>query len=154
MRVDSALLCDAATIREGLLHVLGGGVTRANRMGFPSPVDLTLALRILVHPSEAERPHELVVMLQSGDGDKLAEFQITFGIDGLDGLEPGEHASVPLALKVPQSVLMPAAGLYSFELLIDGVHQATVPFNAVQLPEGGDTDAGEQHEPDGEPDDS
>lgn len=28
MRVDCALLCDAASVREGLLNILGGGITR------------------------------------------------------------------------------------------------------------------------------
>jgi hypothetical protein len=55
---------------------------------------------------------------------------------------PGEEASLPLPIALPPQAGLPAAGRYSFEILIDGIHQATVPFTAVlepiQLPGGPD----------------
>jgi hypothetical protein len=130
VRIDCALLCDAATVREGLLHVLGGGVTRAGRPQFPSPLGLTLALRILIHPTEADRPHNLEVRLQGEDGQLTAKFELEFGVGDPSALEPTEHASLPLPLPLPPQVQLPTPGRYSFELLIDGIHQASVPFIA------------------------
>ena len=130
MRIDCALLCDAATVREGLLHVLGGGITRAGRSVFPGPLGLTLALRILVHPTEAGHMHKLVVLLQGEDGQEAARVDIEFGVADPGTLEPGEQASLPLSLPMPPQVALPAPGRYSFELLIDGIHQGSVPFMA------------------------
>lgn len=132
MRIDCALLCDSVTIREGLLHILGGGITRANRDNFPAPLNLALALRIMVHPTEADRTHQLTVLLLAQDGERIAEFGIEFGISDPSVLEPAEEASLPLALSL-HTVPLPREGPYSFELLIDGIHQATVPFRAVKL---------------------
>jgi Family of unknown function (DUF6941) len=133
VRIDCALLCDAATVREGLLHVLGGGVTRANRSAYPAPVALTLALRILIHPTEADRPHKLVVQLQGVDGQRIANFEVEFGVNDPGAVDPAEQISIPLPLAIPPAVQLPGAGQYSFELLIDGIHQGSVPFVATEL---------------------
>lgn len=133
MRIDTALLCDAATVREGLLHVLGGGVTRAGRPAWPAPLGLTLALRILVHPTETDRQHQLAVKLQGADGEEVARVDIEFGVGHAGTLEPGEQASLPLPIPMPEQVVLPSPGRYSFELLIDGIHQTSVPFIAHEV---------------------
>lgn len=134
MRIDTALLCDAATVREGLLHVLGGGVTRIHRPGYPAPLaPLSVALRILVHPTETDRKHDLEVRLQGEDGQQLAKFEVEFGIGDPGQLQPGEQVSLPLPLNMPQEIVLDRAGRYSFELLIDGVHQTSVPFVATHV---------------------
>jgi hypothetical protein len=132
MRIDCALLCDSVTIREGLLHILGGGVTRANRDNFPAPLNLALALRIMVLPTEADHTHQLTVNLLTEDGGKIAEIGIEFGINDPSALEPTEEASLPLALTL-HTLPLPREGPYKFELTIDGVRRGTVPFRAVKL---------------------
>jgi hypothetical protein len=137
VRIDCALLCDAATVREGLLHILGGGVTRVNRPGYPARIaPLTLALRILVHPTETDRGHRLDVRLQDADGKELAKFDVQFGVSDPGNIEPGEEVSLPLPLIMPAEIVLPQAGRYGFELLIDGSHQQTVPFIATHIPGG------------------
>jgi hypothetical protein len=133
VRIDCALLCDAATVREGLLHILGGGVTRAGRVTFPAPLNLTLALRILVHPTEAERDHQLQIRLQGADGQLVADVGVDFGVRDTGSLAPGEMASLPIPIALPEAVQLPAPGRYSFEVLIDGIHQASVPFTATRV---------------------
>jgi hypothetical protein len=130
MRIDCALLCDAATVREGLLNILSGGITRANRTSYPAPLGMVLALRIMIHPTEISRPHQLRVLLQDADGRQLAAMEAEIGIGDPGQIEPGEEASLPLPLGLPPQVALPAPGRYSFEILIDGTHQATVPFTA------------------------
>jgi len=129
MKVDCALLCDAVTIREGLLHVLGGGITRAARPTFPAPLGLALALRILIHPTETGSQHSGKVVLQSQDGENLVSLDFLFEADpaGLSEVLPGELLSLPLALPL-QGVGVPRAGGYSFEILLDGSHHASIPF--------------------------
>jgi hypothetical protein len=143
VRIDCALLCDAATVREGLLHILGGGVTRATRESFPAPLAMTLALRIMIHPTEAARPHELTMVLQAEDGERVVEMSVEFGLNEPGAIAAGEEVSLPIPIPMPDLPL-PQAGSYSFELLIDGIHQATVPFKVV---EGETTPASGSEEP-------
>lgn len=137
MRIDCALICDAATVREGLLHVLGGGVTRANRPEFPAPLGMTLAIRVMIHPTETASEHAMQVLLLAQDGQRVADIGIGFGVSQPDQLAVGEEASLPLTISLG-NVMLPDPGAYSFELLIDGIHQVSVPFRAehVAMPEG------------------
>lgn len=134
MKVDCALLCDAVTVREGLLHVLGGGVTRVNRQSYPAPMGVALALRILVHPTEASKPHTAVFIVQTSDGARLVEGTAEFGLTPgtVPDLAPGEQLSLPLQLPL-QTVPLPSAGGYSVEVLIDGIHQVSIPFQATLI---------------------
>jgi hypothetical protein len=146
VKIDTAFLCDAATVREGLLNVLSGGITRVGRPDFPEALGLTLALRILVHPTEADSPHKLVVLLQGEDGEEAARVDIEFGVNDPGTLEPGELFSLPLPIPMPPQVQLPALGRYSFELLIDGIHQGSVPFIAhkVEMPPQLEQEGGEE----------
>lgn len=38
-----AVLCDRATVRDGLLHILGAGVTIVYRDKVPAPLDVDVA---------------------------------------------------------------------------------------------------------------
>jgi hypothetical protein len=131
MRIDTALLCDSVTVREGLLHILGGGITRLNRESFPAPLGVALALRVMVHPTEANRTHQLTVYLIDADGEQLAEVRIEFGLNDPSVLDVGEEASLALPIQL-YNVAVPRQGFYSFELLIDDIHQRAVPFKAVE----------------------
>jgi hypothetical protein len=129
VRVDCALLCDAASARDGLLFVLGGGVTRLFRPEYPAPLGVALALRVMVHPTEGAKPHVCEARLIAEDGQTVGGFEIEFGIANPNAGRPGEELSAVFALPL-QGLPLPGAGAYSFELLIDGVHQASVPFVA------------------------
>lgn len=131
MRIDTALLCGAATARDGLLSVLDGGITHIERAEYPALLGLTLAMRVLVHPTEMERPHELEVLLQDEDGAQVTKVNIAVGVGDQSAVPPGEEASIALPWNFPGQPVLPHAGRYSFEILIDGVHQASVPLRAI-----------------------
>lgn len=119
------MLCDAATVREGLLHVLGGGVDRLGRASFPAPMDLVLAVVIQQHPTELDREHNMRVLIQHADGKRLAEAEITWQATSE---RPRLH-EMPFPVVLPlRHVNIPAPSEYSIELLIDGVHQTSIPF--------------------------
>lgn len=127
MRIDMALLCDAATIRENLFHILGGGITNINVQKFPGTLDAALAIRIMLHPTEADVPHKLQVVLQDEDGKRLFDIGGDFNANPGGALRVGDEVNVQLAIKVKGP--LPRTGRHSFELLIDGTHQASVPFH-------------------------
>jgi hypothetical protein len=145
MRIDCVLLCDAATVREGLLHILGGGVTRVHRPEYPAPLGTSLAIRIMIHPTEAASEHQLRALLLAEDGERVAEIGIGFGVSDPTQLTVGEEASLPITLSLA-AVGLPRPGAYSFEMLIDGIHQASVPFRAEVIEPSEEPDEDEETE--------
>ena len=130
-RVASALLCDAATVREGLLHILGGGITRLHRGEFPAPMQVTLVAQIVLTPSEIGFPHDVTAVIQTEDGDVVvqAKGHLEPG-EPNPMLEPGESVILPLVINLA-GVVVPGPGGYSIEVLVDDVHQSSLTFRAV-----------------------
>jgi hypothetical protein len=128
LRVDTALLCDWATVREGLLHILGGGITRIWRSEFPAPLGACLAVRVALHPTEATGQHEIQVLLLGEDGSEVARIDGQFSVSEGD-TAPGEEVAMAIPMPMP-AVGIEKPGAYSFEILIDGIHHASVPFRA------------------------
>ena len=129
MQLSSAMLCDAAKARDGLLYVIGGGITRIQRQTYPADLQCSLALVIDVHQSELGRPHELEVLIQDEDGERLVAAKGGFQLAGAD-LMVGEHVLLPFTLDIKGKLAEP--GAYSIEILIDGTHQRTIQFWGVQ----------------------
>lgn len=127
MRVDTALLCDWVTVRENLLHILGGGITRVWRDEFPAPLGASLALRFLLHPTETEASHGVRILLLDEDGKTVAAVEGNFGVGDKGATVPGEEVAVVIAMPMV-NVGIEHEGAYSFEILVDGVHQSSVPF--------------------------
>ena len=130
-RVASALLCDAATVREGLLHILGGGITRLHRSEFPAPMQVTLVVQVVLTPTEIGFPHDVVARHLTEDGDVVV--QANGHLDPGEPnplLEPGESVILPLVINL-DNVVVPVPGGYSIEVAVDEVHQTSLTFRAV-----------------------
>lgn len=125
MKID-AMLCDYATVREGLLHVLGGGINRLWREEYPAPLGVTLALLFEVHPTEMNSDHSLQVIMINEDGQEIGHVNADFQIasDPAKG-RPGENLILPLVVPL-QQVILPSHGAYSVEVLIDGQHKRSL----------------------------
>ncbi|MGE0488774.1 MAG: hypothetical protein AB7S38_06135 [Vulcanimicrobiota bacterium] len=121
-----AMLCDYATVREGLLHVLGGGINRLWREKFPAQMGVTLAILLEIHPTEANRQHTMNIVLLDEDGRRLAEVNADFqvGRKATSG-RAGENIIMPLAVSL-QQMSIPTAGAYSVEILMDGQHKRSL----------------------------
>ncbi len=130
-----ALACDAVTVREGLLHILGGGVGALWRDSYPAPLNVDLALLLTLHPSEAAEDHQLRIILQDTDGKQIAQLDVTFMVNpptvGLAQVVPaGQMVRVPLAVPM-KAFAIPAPGLYSIEVLVDKQHRRSLPLTAM-----------------------
>jgi hypothetical protein len=79
----------------------------------------------------------LSVQLVDSDGRSIAGMQLGFGLQNRATLEPGEEASLPLCLRFPPNVTLPKADTYSFEVLIDGNHHASVRLVVTDKPPPG-----------------
>lgn len=135
MRVGTALLCDYASVRENLLHVVAGGITRLYRDEFPSPLNISLALIFEVHQMEFGAPHELAVRIMGEDGGEIVALQGGFQT-GAESLEIGEELLVPVALDFRNAGL-PGPGAYTVEISVDGTFQRSIPFWARPRPDTG-----------------
>lgn len=132
MTVD-AMLCDAATVREGLLNVLGAGITRLHREQFPAAMGTQLALLLHSTAKEMGKSHKLTITVTHENKEKIAEFAVDFSVAANAGHNAHEIITVPLVATFQQQVL-PQAGTYDIALTIDGKHARTVQFQAGLTP--------------------
>lgn len=117
MEISAAILCDSATVREGLLHVLGGGVTRLWRSQLPAPLGVTLAVITNLGEADFGRPHEVRILVANSLGD-VAQGVGAFQSERPEKLEPGELQVAPF---VHPLLLIPtgAYGKHTLEIDID-----------------------------------
>jgi hypothetical protein len=128
MQVGSAFLADYVTVREQLLHVLGGGITRLWIGEFPTSLTASLGMLVEVHRRELDRPHELLIVVQDADGGEVLKIEGGFQV-GADNLDVHESAVLPIALDLRPATLK-APGVYSVEIAIDGQYLKTIAFQA------------------------
>lgn len=133
MRVDTCLLCEAVTVHDGLLNILGGGVTLVSHHEYPAELGVSLALRIMLHPTELAHPHKLEILLQDDDGEQVTKVDLGLAAGDPSAIPVGEEGEMLLGWGFPTRPLLPHPGRYSFELLIDGVHQLSIPLKANEI---------------------
>lgn len=130
--VDCALLCDAATVREGLLNVLGGGVTTTTFDRYPAPLPVTLALR-LSGDSVADFDHAglVVTLLDDSQGVEAARLDLPLQLQpSPTPPSPGERVSIALALPL-SGLELRNEGRYFVEAVL-GEAKARLPLEARQ----------------------
>lgn len=138
MEVTTALLCDFAQVREGMLFISSGCVSRLWRPEVPAAMGVCLALVIEIDQIESERPHELHVYVTGEDGQRQATIDGGFQVDPA-GLDPGENVLVPVTLDL-RPLELPRAGPYDVRIYLDGQHRRTLRCRVAigQAPEPGE----------------
>lgn len=122
MEIRVATLCDFAQVREGLLTVASGGITRVWRSQFPAKLGIMLALIIETTAAEAIEPREIRIRVENEDGGRLAEAAGGFQLQTVPDHDPGEMLSLPLVLDF-REVELPAAGRY--QIVVDPMTENT-----------------------------
>ena len=129
MKITTGLLCDFASVREGLLFVVGGGITRVRRAQYPAALDCSVALLVELHQMKLTRPHELELRVLGSDGEDVASIKAGFQATGVD-LDIGENLPIPVVVDL-RGAALPKPGRYSIDASIDGGHQLTLSFRAM-----------------------
>lgn len=136
MRVAAALLCDAASVREGLVHVLGGGLNLLRRHAFPASLGVTLVFVPEVPEDEATNNHKVTVRVRERGGtEEVARVDGEWAPDS----DP-EHADLPsyVPLVIPlNQVAVPQPGAYELVLELDEEEVAVITFKVLAA-SGGD----------------
>ncbi len=118
MNFAVALLCDAATVREGLLHLLGGAVTRIWRTGLPATLNVDLALVIALEEGQLDIPHQVELTIANADGI-IGQAMGAFQAPRPPKLELDETLLVPSVLSL-RHVSTNAYGRHTIDVSLDG----------------------------------
>lgn len=120
-------LCDYANVREGLLNVTSGGITRiAVHHGFPAEIEAHLAMSVYVHPHRVGEAHNGRVVLRYPDtAEDIARIDFEFNVDA--ERNPGEGLNLPFALPL-RGVTFPHAGQVDISVSMDGAPAGLLTF--------------------------
>jgi hypothetical protein len=131
MRTECAVLCDAASVRDGLLHILGAGVTRVSMTQLPGGLPVTFAFRVVLETRELRDRHKLHLQLMDYSSDRATgELEINFRIE--DPESATEEAA--LAAPIPLNVLeVPGPGRYVLEASFDSKRIVSIPLRVDRM---------------------
>ncbi len=129
-RVAAAILCDFAEVRENLLFVLSGGVSRVRIPQLPegqdaenASVPLHVGVLVEIGPDEREQVHEIRIALANPD---LAESRLLaaggFKLASPGDLLPGEPKIQALSFPVP----IPASRLGQWDVKVTVDEETTL----------------------------
>lgn len=138
MKASVCLLCDRATVREGLLHILGGGISRLGRPVLPAPMDVDLAL-LLAPDNAAEVPgeHWIEVRIRSDEGAEIVSSRIGYRAGEVDpDIDPLPTIPLPVGLR---NVAVATYGHYAIQVTYDGNQIAGLRFVVEKQPPQGIT---------------
>jgi hypothetical protein len=127
MKLDWAMLADAAQVRDGVAYVIGGGIDTVNTPSLPAVFNAAILLRFLLHRLETDRPHVVELRINDEDGKELAKAQGTFFASA--------SPDTPVGWDIPAVFALNIAGLplakdcrYAVEILADGGYLKTLNF--------------------------
>ena len=132
MDLTTALLCDHVQVRDGLLFIVAGGITRLRRPSYPAALGAGLAVVIEFDQIEAERSHQFTLVIIGEDGDEVGRVEAEIQVGDRAGAYTGENVQVPLAIDL-KGASLPKPGAYELRVYVDGQHQRTVQFWAEQV---------------------
>lgn len=127
MKISTAILCDFAEVRDNLLFVVAGGITRLFRADWPGPMNVCLALMVELDWTERETPHELDVQVITEDGKPVARIQGAFQQGTGPDTDVHEITFFPFTFDLRQ-VVIEHVGWHSIEISIDSTPHHTLRF--------------------------
>ncbi len=134
-RLDAIILCDFAQIREGLLFVQSGGLTRLVASTFPAHFQCHVAAMVQLPPDEAVDAHTMVIKVKAAD---TATLVATVNVELHEtpqpmGLRPGEGRQVPIIVPL-EKITFPAPGQYDLHVDIDDEFAGDLNFRVETRP--------------------
>ncbi|MEQ1874334.1 MAG: hypothetical protein ABL953_11455 [Ilumatobacteraceae bacterium] len=98
-RLTTLLLCDYAQVRDRLLFVSSGGISRVVQTAFPAHPRLYLAMVVHLPVGTLGRSHRVLIKLKYPDHVAvIGQIEVNINIDQVGGANPGEGINIPQAL--------------------------------------------------------
>jgi len=130
MRLSSALLCDYAAVREGLLTTVSAGITRVSPPALPAPLGLFVALVIEVEPDQRALPHEIRMGVVGPDHSVVGKIRGAFQV-GSGDFEADEVSLIPVPFDL-RPVPLAHAGWYSIDITVDAQAPVSLRFKVLE----------------------
>jgi len=127
------MLCDAASVREGLLSVLGAGITVVWRESFPAPLFADLAAQFERLDVAASRYDVSISARPVEGGESVFNAELQLQVEARDDDRP---QMIPLIVPL-RDVGVPGPGSYILEVFVDKVVRGSLRFDAVLMPPAG-----------------
>jgi hypothetical protein len=128
MHID-AFICDAVTVREGLLHVLGGGITILNRKEFPAPLSMSIAATLAVNNAGVY----VVSVTVRADGSDVVLDSVTGSIVARASASDDDAVIAPFIITLGQTTV-PIPGKYLIDIAVDSKLLRTLWFRVREPP--------------------
>ena len=132
--VRSAILCDFAQVREGLLFVASGGITRIAAPELEAPVTFFVAGELEVTPMDSASVHDVEFKVTAAE-TSITVWQAAMSIDtsaANENLFAGESLHVPFALPIgPFPVL--SFGPHDLKVSIDNSETQLLTFYVLPI---------------------
>lgn len=127
LQLTMLTLCDFANVREGMINVVSGGITRISvHSDFPSSIDSYIAMSIYVQPDRVGEEHVGRVTLRYPDTvEEIARFDFEFSVDG--ERYPGEGLFFPVAIPM-KGITFPHSGQVDLSIALNGQPAGLVSF--------------------------
>ncbi len=134
-RLDALLLCDFAQVREGLLFVQSGGLTRLVTASFPRNFGCHVAAMVHMPPHEAAEAHRMIIKIKAADTATLiATINVSLHeVARPPGLQPGEGRQVPIVVPLSQVAFL-APGQIDLHVDIDDQFAGELSFRIEHRP--------------------
>jgi hypothetical protein len=134
MKLQTAMIADAARVAENKLYVFGGQWDRIYTHSFPAAhAGLTIVLVIEVSYSEALTDHHLRVALMR-DGEPMgAEARGLINVGHAPGTTPGAPSYVPIALPF-EAVQFDQPGRYEWVVTLNDEAMGSIPLEVALAP--------------------
>lgn len=134
MKLQSAMLADAARVADNKLYVFGGQWDRLLTHAFPAAhPGLTVVLVIEVSYAEALTDHHLRVRLMR-DGEPMGpEARGLINVGHAPGTTPGAPSYVPVALPFEQ-ILFDRPGRYEWVVALNDEAMGSIPLEVSVAP--------------------
>ena len=135
-RLSTLLLSDYAQVRDRLLFVSSGGISRVVQSSFPARPRIHLALVVHLPVGTLGSPHRVLIKLKYPDhAAVIGQIEIKINLDQIAGSNPGEGINVPQAIDLTP-IVFAHAGQVDVQVSIDDEPAGDLTFWMLQKPEG------------------
>ena len=118
-RLSTLLLSDYAQVRDRLLFVSSGGISRVVQSSFPAHPRIYLALVVHLPVNTLGHSHRTLIKLKYPDhAAVIAQIEININLDQIAGASPGEGINVPQAIDLAP-IVFPHPGQVDVQVSID-----------------------------------
>ncbi|MCO5330969.1 MAG: hypothetical protein M9961_12910 [Ilumatobacteraceae bacterium] len=133
--LTTLLLCDFAQVRDRLLFVSSGGISRVVQPTFPGHLRIHLALVVHVPAGLFGPQHEVLIRLKYPDDVAvIGSISVKVTVPSPPtGAQPGEGVNVPQVIDL-SPVVFPHPGQVDLQVSIDGEPAGDLTFWLLQTP--------------------